>query len=78
MQSRFDRTQNRQATSGVFYRKGPVKLSELEIELGEQKFMNFLTQLVKAEVRDTDALIELLAQVATRKVAERFLLNLKQ
>lgn len=51
---------------------------ELETELGEQKFMNFLTQVLKAEVRETDALIELLAQVATREVAARFLLNLKQ
>lgn len=74
----FDRTKNRQAAPGVFYRKGPVKLSELETELGEQKFMSFLTQAVKAEVRDTDALIELLARVATRDVADRFLLNLKQ
>jgi Peptidase family M1 domain len=74
----FDRTKNRQAAPGVFYRKGPVKLSELEKELGEQKFMDFLTQVAKAEVRDTDALIELLAQVSTREVADRFLLNLKQ
>lgn len=74
----FDRTKNRQAAPGVFYRKGPVKLSELESELGEQKFMNFLTQVEKADVRETDALIALLAQFASREVADRFLLNLKQ
>ena len=73
----FDRTKNRQATPGVFYRKGAVKLSELENELGEQKFMDFLRQVLKAVVRDTDKLIELLAQASSREVADRFLLNLK-
>ena len=74
----FDRTKNRQAAPGIFYRKGVVKLSELESELGEQKFMEFLREVLKAEVRETDTLIELLARVASREVADRFLLNLKQ
>jgi hypothetical protein len=73
----FDRTKNRQATPGVFYRKGVVKLSELEKELGEEKFMDFFGQVAKAKVSDTDALIELLARVSSRDVADRFLLNLK-
>jgi Peptidase family M1 domain len=73
----FDRTKNRQATPGVFYRKGVVKLSELEKELGEQKFMDFLRQVAKAKVSETDALIELLARVSSREIADRFLLNLK-
>ena len=73
----FDRTKNRQATPGVFYRKGVVKLSDLANELGEQKFMEFLGQVIKARVRDTDTLIEVLAQVASREVAERFLVSLK-
>lgn len=74
----FDRTKNRQAAPGVFYRKGAVKLSELESELGEQKFMEFLRQVIKANVQDTDALIAVLAQLASREVADRFLLSLKQ
>ena len=74
----FDRTKNRQAAPGVFYRKGAVKLSELERELGEQKFMEFLRQVITANVRDTDTLIEVLAQFASRDVADRFLLNLKE
>ena len=74
----FDRTKNRQAAPGIFYRKGVVKLSELESELGEQKFMDFLREVLKTEVRDTDTLIELLAKVSSREVADRFLLNLKQ
>lgn len=73
----FDRTKNRQATPGVFYRKGVVKLSELEKELGEQKFMEFLRQVAKAKVSETDTLIEILAQVSSREVANRFLQNLK-
>jgi aminopeptidase N len=74
----FDRTKNRQAAPGVFYRKGAVKLRELESELGEQKFMEFLRQVIKANVQDTDALIAVLAQVASREVADRFLNSLKQ
>ena len=73
----FDRTKNRQAAPGVFYRKGVVKLGELEKELGEEKFMQFLRQVAKARVSETDTLIELLAQVSSREVADRFLLNLK-
>jgi hypothetical protein len=73
----FDRAKNRQAAPGVFYRKGVVKLSELEKELGEQRFMDFLREVVKAKVSDTDTLIELLARVSSREVAERFLVNLK-
>jgi Peptidase family M1 domain len=74
----FDRTKNRQVTPGVFYRKGVVKLSELESELGEQKFLDFLRQVAIAKIRDTDQLIELLAQVASREAADRFLLKLKE
>ena len=73
----FDRTKNRQAAPGVFYRKGVVKLGELEKELGEEKFIDFLRQVAKARVSETDALIEILAQVSSREVADRFLLNLK-
>jgi hypothetical protein len=68
---------NRRATPGVFCRKGVVKLSELESELGEQKFMDFFRQVAEAKVRDTDTLLDVLARVASREVAERFLLNLK-
>lgn len=74
----FDRTKNRQAAPGIMYRKAVVKLSELEAELGEQKFMDFLRAVAKAKVRDTDTLIEVLAQVSSQEVAERFLGNLKQ
>jgi hypothetical protein len=73
----FDRTKNRQAAAGVFYRKGVVKMSELEKELGEEKFMNFLREVAKAKVSDTDTLIETLVRISSREVADRFLLNLK-
>jgi len=52
-------------------------LSELESELGEEKFMDFFREVAKAKVKDTDALIEILARVSSRDVADRFLLNLK-
>jgi len=74
----FDRTKNRQATPGVFYRKGVVKLSELENELGEEKFMEFFRRVARTGVQDTDALIDLLAQFASRDVADRFLASLKK
>lgn len=74
----FDRTKNRQAAPGVMYRKGVIKLSELEDELGEQKFMDFLRAAAKAKVRDTDALIEILAQASSREVADKFLQHLKE
>jgi hypothetical protein len=73
----FDRTKDRQNAPGVFYRKGVVKLSELESELGEQEFMEFLSATAKAKVRDTDTVIEILAQISSREVADRFLASLR-
>jgi len=74
----FDRTKNRQAAPGVLYRKGVVKLSELETELGEERFMDFLRVVAQARVRDTNSLIELLAKFSSREVADRFLQSLKK
>lgn len=74
----FDRTKDRKNAPGVFYRKGAVMLSELETELGEQKFMEFLSVAAKAKVSDTDTLIEILSQVSSPEVAGRFLAKLKE
>jgi hypothetical protein len=74
----FDRTKDRPHTPGVLYRKGVIKLSELEADLGTQKFMEFLRAAAKAKVRDTNSLIELVAQVSSREVADRFLQRLKE
>ena len=74
----FDRTKNRQQTPGVIYRKGVIKLGELESELGEQKFMEFLRKAAAARVRETDKLIELLALVSSKEIADRFLNKLKE
>jgi hypothetical protein len=74
----FDRSKDRQNTPGVFYRKGVVKLSELEDALGEQKFMDFMRAAAQASVKDTDTLIKLLARVSSPEVAEEFLRALKE
>ena len=73
----FDRTTNRSQTPRVLYSKGPIRLSDLESEIGEAKFMAFLQQATAAKVRDTDRLIEVLAHVSSREVADRFLAKLK-
>jgi len=74
----FDRTKNRQQTPLVLYVKGALKLYELENDLGEEKFLSFLQKAADAKVKDTDKLIELLAQFSTRDVADRFLSRLKE
>ncbi len=74
----FDRNKNPQQSPKVLYLKGPVKLNELEIELGEQKFMNFLREAANAKVKETDELIKLLARVSNQKMAENFLQKLKE
>ncbi len=61
----------------VLYVKGPVKLSELEGQLGEQKFMNFLREAANSKVKETDELIELLARVSNQEIADNFLQKLK-
>lgn len=74
----FDRTKNRQQTVAMLYRKGVVKLGDLEAEIGEQKFMEFLSRAAAAKIDTTDKLIELLAVVTTRETADRFLAKLKE
>lgn len=74
----FDRTKNQRQTPLVLYVKGALKLYELENDLGEEKFMGFLQKAADAKVDDTDELIELLAQFASREVADRFLSKLKE
>lgn len=74
----FDRTQNRPQTPRVLYVKGALKLNDLENDLGAEKFIAFLQKTADAKVDDTDELIELLAQFASREVADRFLNRLKE
>jgi hypothetical protein len=74
----FDRNKNPKQSPMVLYVKGPVKLNELETELGEQKFMHFLREVAKAKVKETDQLIDLLARVSNKEVAEAFRLKLKE
>jgi hypothetical protein len=74
----FDRTKNRQAAVGVLYRKGVIKLRELEAALGEDRFLSFLREVAQEKVSDTDTLIELLAKFSSRDVANDFLENLKK
>ncbi|MGI8544234.1 MAG: M1 family aminopeptidase [Aridibacter sp.] len=74
----FDRNKNPQQSTKVLYIKGPVKLNELEVELGEQNFMNFLREAANAKVKETDELIKLLARVSNQKMAENFLQKLKK
>lgn len=74
----FDRTKNRQQTVAMLYRKGVVKLADLEAEIGEQKFMEFLRRAAVAKIDTTDKLIQLLAMVTTKEIAERFLAKLKE
>jgi hypothetical protein len=74
----FDRNKNPKQSPMVLYVKGPVKLNELERQLGEQKFMSFLQEVAKSRVKETDKLIELLAQVSNQEIADLFLRNLKE
>jgi hypothetical protein len=74
----FDRTKNRQQSPRVLYVKGALKLNDLENDLGAEKFIGFLQKASDAKVDDTDELIELLAQFASREVADRFLNRLKE
>ena len=68
-----------------YFRKGYFVLpqvnnaSDLLLPIAHElsKFMDFLKQVAKGKVSETDALIELLAQVSSREVADRFLQNLK-
>ena len=62
----------------VLYVKGPVKLNELENMLGEIKFMEFLQTVAVSKIKETDKLIEILAQVSSRDIAETFLNKLKE
>ena len=74
----FDRTKNRQQTPMILYVKGALKLHELEKDLGEQKFLEFLQKVSEAEVDDTDELIEFLARFSSRAAADKFLAALKE
>lgn len=74
----FDRTKNRQQTPLVLYVKGALKLNELEMDLGEEKFLEFLRKVLDAKINNTDRLIELLAQFSSRATADRFLAKLKE
>jgi hypothetical protein len=74
----FDRNKNPQQSPMVLYVKGPVKLNELENMLGEIKFMEFLQTVAVSKIKETDKLIEILAQVSSRDIAETFLNKLKE
>ncbi|PYO95086.1 MAG: hypothetical protein DMD62_03015 [Gemmatimonadetes bacterium] len=74
----FDRAAAPRLAPGMFYRKGPVVLHQLETELGESVFMRFLQAVIAARVKDTDTLVNVLARVASQDVADRFMERLKQ
>jgi hypothetical protein len=74
----FDRTKNPRQTPLVLYVKGALKLNELENDLGEEKFLEFLEKVSEAKIAETDKLIELLTQVSSRETADRFLSKLKE
>jgi peptidase M1-like protein len=74
----FDRTTNPRQSPSVLYNKGPLLLSELETRLGEKGFAAFLQQAAAARVKDTDSLLEVLARVSPREVADAFLRRLTQ
>ena len=74
----FDRTINPRQSPAVLYSKGPVLLSELETQLGDEAFAAFLKQAAAARVGHTDSLLDLLARVSSRDVANAFLQRLKQ
>lgn len=74
----FDRTVNPRQSPAVLYNKGPVVLNELEAQLGETRFAVFLQHAAAARVKDTDALLDVLARVSSREVADAFLSRLKQ
>ncbi|HUF04945.1 MAG TPA: hypothetical protein VMM38_12315 [Aridibacter sp.] len=73
----FDRSKNRQQSPLVLYVKGALKLYELEEDLSKERFLEFLRKLSEADVKDTDSLIELLAEFSSHEVADRFLARLK-
>lgn len=74
----FDRTKNRQQTPMVLYVKGSLKLYDLEQDLGEEKFLQFLQKVENEQIIETDKLIEALRKFASDEIADKFLANLKQ
>lgn len=74
----FDRNRNPQQSPRGLYVKGLVKLNEWEKMLGEIKFMEFLQTVAVSKIKETDKLIEILAQVSSRDIAEAFLDKLKE
>ncbi len=74
----FDRTKNQKQTPLVLYVKGTLKLNELENDLGEEKFLQFLQKVSAQKIKNTDSLIELLTQFSSPETAAGFLEKLKQ
>lgn len=74
----FDRNAAPRQSPSMMYAKGPVALNELEAQLGDEQFVRFLREVVAAQVKDTDTLIDVLARVTSRAVANQFLERLKQ
>lgn len=73
----FDRTKNRQQTPMVLYVKGALKLYDLESELGEEKFLQFLQKVEDDKIVTTDTLVDGLRKFASAGTADKFLANLK-
>lgn len=61
-----------QEAQAVLYLKGCVFLAELEAELGEEKFLTFLQELIRRELADTEGFLEILAGMGGKSIAVDF------
>lgn len=62
----------------VLYIKGAIILYQLEKEIGEERFINFLRNVHKKSINNTLELINLLEKLEGKKIADNFRLALKK
>jgi len=74
----FDRSgESNQLVNKVLYNKGPVLLYELEKEIGQESFSNFLKYLIDNDIHTNSDLFSALETLAGKNVSETFKNKLK-
>ena len=58
--------------SDLLYKKGPYLLYQLEKAIGERKFVDLLQQINKREIATTNAMLDVLEEVASQAVRDNF------
>jgi hypothetical protein len=63
---------NTRAQASTLYDKGPLILYKLERRIGEELFQKFLSELVIHNIKSTDALLNLLEEIASKEIRMYF------